>query len=38
MQTIKPHNGLKSGVPVYEFYLDDINAQIVATTAWNQKS
>lgn len=35
---IEPLRCERSGVPVYEFYLDDTNAQIIAATAWNHKS
>ncbi|MEC4813995.1 MAG: hypothetical protein SAK29_12085 [Scytonema sp. PMC 1069.18] len=35
---IEPLRCERSGVPVYEFYLDDTNAQIIAATTWNQKS
>lgn len=34
---IEPLRCERSGLPVYEFYLDDINAQILAANAWNQK-
>jgi hypothetical protein len=34
-KVIEPLRCERSGVPVYEFYLDDTNAQIIAATAWN---
>lgn len=34
---IEPLRCQKSGVPVYEFYLDDADATIIAPSAWNQK-
>jgi hypothetical protein len=34
---IEPLRCEQSGMPVYEFYLDDINAQIIAPAAWNHK-
>ena len=35
---IEPLRCELSGVPVYEFYLGDTDAKIIAPTAWNQKS
>ena len=35
---IEPLRCEQSNVPVYEFYLDDTNAKIIAPTLWNQKS
>ena len=37
-KVIEPLRCERSGVPVYEFYLDDADAKMIATTAWNQKS
>ncbi len=36
-KVIEPLRCERSGVPVYEFYLDDADAKMIATTAWNQK-
>jgi len=36
-KVIEPLRCERSGVPVYEFYLDDADAKMIAITAWNQK-